>query len=66
MLHPQISFIQDQATEITYANYKDFIKRKKSVSESSWTITVVTALVKDDERGGQGHTSTSLLQQSAM
>jgi hypothetical protein len=34
--------------------------------ESSWTFVVVTALVKEDERGGQGHTSTSLLHQSAM
>jgi hypothetical protein len=36
------------------------------VSESSWTVFVVTTSVKDDERGGQGHTSASLLQQSAM
>jgi hypothetical protein len=35
------------------------------VLESSWTISVVTAWVKD-ERGGQGHTSASLLHQSAM
>jgi hypothetical protein len=33
--------------------------------ESSQTI-VVTASVKEDERGGQGHTSASLLHQSAM
>jgi hypothetical protein len=32
----------------------------QGVSESSWTVTVVTASVKEDERGGQGHTSTSL------
>jgi hypothetical protein len=31
------------------------------LSESYWTVTVVTALVKEDERGGQGHTSASLL-----
>jgi hypothetical protein len=31
------------------------------VSESSRTVTVVTVLVKDDERGGQSHTVTSLL-----
>jgi hypothetical protein len=36
------------------------------VSESSWTLIVATASVKGDERGGQGHTSTSLLHQSAM
>jgi hypothetical protein len=65
MLHPQTSFIQDQTTAITYVNYKDFSKIKKSVSESSRTVIVVTALVKEDERGGQGHTSTSLLHQSA-
>jgi hypothetical protein len=33
------------------------------VSESSRTVIVVTASVKDNERGGQGHTSTSLLHQ---
>jgi hypothetical protein len=26
-------------------------------SECSWTLIVVTALVKDDERGDQGHNS---------
>jgi hypothetical protein len=36
------------------------------VSECSWTIIVVTAPVKEDERGGQGHTSASLFHQSAM
>jgi hypothetical protein len=34
------------------------------VLESSRTVIVVTASVKD-ERGGQGHTSESLLHQSA-
>jgi hypothetical protein len=34
------------------------------VLESSWTVIVVTALVKEDEKGGQGHTSESLLHQS--
>jgi hypothetical protein len=37
----------------------------KVVLESSRTVIVVTALVKEDERGGQGHTSASLLRQSA-
>jgi hypothetical protein len=37
----------------------------KVLSESSRTVSVVTASVKEDERGGQGHTSTSLLHQSA-
>jgi hypothetical protein len=37
----------------------------KVLLESSRTVIVVTALVKD-ERGGQGHTSASLLYQSAM
>jgi hypothetical protein len=35
------------------------------LSESSWTVIVVTASLKEDERGGQGHTSESLLHQSA-
>jgi hypothetical protein len=35
------------------------------LSESSLTVIVVTAWVKEDERGGQGHTSASLLHQSA-
>jgi hypothetical protein len=37
----------------------------KVLSESSWTVIVVTASVKEDERGGQGHTSANLLHQSA-
>jgi hypothetical protein len=36
------------------------------VSESSWTVTVLTASMKEDGRGGQGHTSARLLHQSAM
>jgi hypothetical protein len=39
-------------------------KTYEVLSESSWTLIVVTALVKGDERGGQGHTSASLLHQS--
>jgi hypothetical protein len=35
------------------------------ISESSRTIIVVTASVKEDERGGKSHTSESLLHQSA-
>jgi hypothetical protein len=39
-----------------------YIKRiYEVVSESSWTVTVVTTSVKEDERGCQGHTSESLL-----
>jgi hypothetical protein len=34
--------------------------------ESSWTVIVVNASIKEDERGGQGHTSASILHQSAM
>jgi hypothetical protein len=34
--------------------------------ESSQTVVVVTASVKEDERGGQGHTSASLLHLSAI
>jgi hypothetical protein len=36
------------------------------LSESSRTVIVVTALMKEDERGGQGHTSANLLHRSAM
>jgi hypothetical protein len=42
--------------------------KKKSVRsgiESSRTVIVVTASVKEDERGSQGHTSENLLYQSA-
>jgi hypothetical protein len=35
------------------------------LSGSSRTVIVVTASVKEDQRGGQSHTSTSLLHQSA-
>jgi hypothetical protein len=35
------------------------------LSKSSQTVIVVTALVEEDERGGQGHISSSLLNQSA-
>jgi hypothetical protein len=38
----------------------------KLLLESSRTVIVVTASVKEDEREGQGHTSASLLHQSAM
>jgi hypothetical protein len=41
------------------------ITQYEVVSESSQTVIVVTASVKEDERGGQGHTSKSLLHQSA-
>jgi hypothetical protein len=36
------------------------------VSESSQTVTIVTVSVKEDERGGKGNTSASLLHQHAM
>jgi hypothetical protein len=35
-------------------------------SENSWIVIVSTALAKEVERGGQGHTSASLLHQSTM
>jgi hypothetical protein len=35
------------------------------LSESSWTVIVVTALVKEGESEGQGHTFENLLHQSA-
>jgi hypothetical protein len=41
------------------------VLRYEVVLESSWTVIVATTLVKEDERGGQGHTSESLLHQSA-
>jgi hypothetical protein len=34
------------------------------LSESSQTVIAVIALVKEDERGGQGHTFASILHQS--
>jgi hypothetical protein len=37
----------------------------KVLLESSQTVIVVSASVKEDEREGQGYTSTSLLHQSA-
>jgi hypothetical protein len=42
-----------------------FLGMYEVVSESSRTVVVITALVKKDERGGQGHTSKSLLHRSA-
>jgi hypothetical protein len=36
------------------------------LSESSQTVVVETASVKEDERGGPGHTSASLLYHHAM
>jgi hypothetical protein len=39
---------------------------KYVLPESSLTDVVVTISVKEDERGGKGHTSVSLLHQSAM
>jgi hypothetical protein len=42
-----------------------FFYTYKVLSESSRTVIVVIASVKEDERGGQGHTSASLLHQSA-
>lgn len=32
--------------------------------ESSQIVTAVTVMVKEDEKGGQGHNATSLLHQS--
>jgi hypothetical protein len=37
------------------------VKRYKVVSESFWDVIVVTASVKEEERGGRGHISASLL-----
>jgi hypothetical protein len=37
----------------------------RGLLKSSRTVIVVTTSVKEDERGGQGHTSASLLHQSA-
>jgi hypothetical protein len=35
------------------------------LSESPSTVIIISASVKEDERGGQGHTSASLLYRSA-
>lgn len=45
------------------ANYNN---RYKVLSGSSMAVIVITALEKKDERGGQGHTSESLVHQSAI
>jgi hypothetical protein len=42
-----------------------YIHTHDVVSESSRTVIVITFSVKEDERGGQGHISASLLHQSA-
>jgi hypothetical protein len=34
------------------------------LSESSWTVNVVTALVKDDESGGKGDQAPAKLQKT--
>jgi hypothetical protein len=33
----------------------------KVLSEGFWNVIAVSASLKDDERGGQGHTSANLL-----
>jgi hypothetical protein len=43
-----------------------FCCERRGESECSRTGILVTASVKEDERGGQGHTSARLLHQSAM
>jgi hypothetical protein len=48
------------------ATYSQSYVTYKVLSESSRTVTVVTASVKEYERGSQGHTSANLLHQSAM
>jgi hypothetical protein len=52
--------------QVTYQCVKEESNRYELLSESSRTVIVVTASVKEDERGDQGHTSASLLHQSAM
>jgi hypothetical protein len=42
-----------------------FVGMYEVLSESTQTVIFVTASVKEDERGGQDHTSASLLHQSA-
>jgi hypothetical protein len=51
-------------TGMEYLGQKTNITR--CLMESTQTVIVLTAWVKVDERGGQGHTSASLLHQSAM
>jgi hypothetical protein len=50
-----------EVKEYVRSSFQNFL-----LSESAQTVIVVTASVKEDERGGQGHTSTSILHQSAM
>jgi hypothetical protein len=38
----------------------------KVLLDSSRTVVIVTASAKENDRGGQGHTSVSLFHQSAM
>jgi hypothetical protein len=52
--------------QVTYQCVKEESNRYEVLSESSWTVIVVSATVKEDERGGQGHISASLSHQSAM
>jgi hypothetical protein len=49
---------------ITFLSH--FISVRYEVVSESGTFILVTASAKEDERGGQGHTSTSLLHQTAM
>jgi hypothetical protein len=60
-LHPSLSLPLPLAPVI---HAQPFLQTYKMVSESSWTVIAVTASVKEDERGSQGHTSASLLHQS--
>jgi hypothetical protein len=49
-------------TKVTFIIYHSV---QKVVSESSRPVILLTASVKEDERGGQGQTFTSLVHQSA-
>jgi hypothetical protein len=62
VLHPSLSLPLPLAPVILA---QPFQQTYEVVSESSRTVIVVTASVKEDERGAQGHTSESLLHQSA-
>jgi hypothetical protein len=64
IFRPLLNNPRNQSDECLHNTY---IKRiYEVVLESSWTVIVVTVSVKEDERGCQGHTSKSLLRQSAM
>jgi hypothetical protein len=67
--HLQNYVVAVQEYITTYCRYREVVKllmlsTYEVVSESSRTVTVVPASVKEDEGAGQGNISESLLHQS--